>query len=342
MKEVLNYNIHDILKFQIVREKRGDFLKDLNLPFSFFETEEEIDNPDIILNIGEFTPSNNNCYIVDHKYYIKENYLYCKDSGGTANWEVEISGLDEDKTVVNYKGKVKGREILFPDRIPQFNILKPLIEYRLYKRGYFLIHAAGISNNDKGYVLAGRPGAFKSTITMDFVRKAGFKYLGDDNVIIDGDKIFSFPINPISIQFKIEYLKTEEFQRIIDRIHLIRYLYKNNNYKICSELIVKSSQLEALFFAARTNNSIIIEKRDVNLGNSIDKLIENNKAEMMLEYFYKYMLAYSFVFPESRIVRYWDSLKVNLGILLKGLPIYEIEIPRKYNLNIFDRVYKLL
>ena len=56
----LNYNIHDILKFKIIRD-RGHGLRDLiNLKFSFFEVE-DVDNPDITLNIGKFTPSNENC-----------------------------------------------------------------------------------------------------------------------------------------------------------------------------------------------------------------------------------------------------------------------------------------
>lgn len=69
-------------------------MRDLNLEFSFFEVD-AIGNPDIILNIGKFTPSNNDCYLIDHKYHIKENYLYCKDFSGKAKWEVEILGFEE-------------------------------------------------------------------------------------------------------------------------------------------------------------------------------------------------------------------------------------------------------
>ena len=94
MKEALNYNLHDILQFQIARDKKRDFMRDLNLEFSFFEVD-AIGNPDIILNIGKFTPSNNDCYLIDHKYHIKENYLYCKDFSGKAKWEVEILGFEE-------------------------------------------------------------------------------------------------------------------------------------------------------------------------------------------------------------------------------------------------------
>jgi len=341
VKEVLNYNIHDILKFQIVREKKKDFMKDLNLPFSFFKTKEEIDDPDIILNIGKFTPLNNNCYVVDHKYHIKENYIYCKDSGGRAKWEVEIFGFEDGATIINYNGRVLGSEALSPDRVPQSSILQPLIEYKLCKNGYFLIHSAGISNNNKGYILAGRPGAFKSTFMMDFVRRAGFRWLGDDRVIIHKDKVLSFPISPMTVDFKCKYLPTEEFRGFLDKICFVRYLHHNIDCGNCDASIAESSTLDALLFIARTNREAI-KKRNVCLEEAVDKLVANNRAEMMLVHFYKYMLAYSFVFPDSKIARYWDGLRSGLKEILRDIPIYEIEIPKKYTHGTFQQVLCLL
>ena len=71
--ESMNYNIHNIITFQINRKKHKDYIRDMNLPYSYFE-EEKVDNPDLILNIGDFNPENHGCYLVDHKWYIKENY----------------------------------------------------------------------------------------------------------------------------------------------------------------------------------------------------------------------------------------------------------------------------
>jgi hypothetical protein len=340
MKEVLNYNIHDILKFQIVRDKKRDFMRDLNLQFSFFEID-AIDNPDIVLNIGKFAPSNNDCYLIDHKYHVKESYFYCKDSGGRAKWEVEISGFEEDVTTINFNGRVHGSEALFPDRVPQNIILQPLIEYKLGKKGYLLIHSAGISNNNKGYVLAGRPGAFKSTLMMDFVRRAGFSWLGDDRVIIHKNEILSFPMTPLTIDYRCKYLPTEEFRGFLDKIHFVKYIHRNIDCENCNAPIAESSILEALLFIARTNKGAI-KKREIGLEGAVDKLVENNRAEMILLHFYKYMLAYSFVFHESEMAKYWDSLKKNLEEIFKKIPIYEIEIPEKYDLEVFNEIRKII
>jgi hypothetical protein len=340
MKEELNYNIHNILKFRIVRDRKRDFMRDLNLGFSFFEVE-DIDKPDIVLNIGKFTPSNDDCYLIDHKYHIKENYLYCKDSGGKAKWEVEIFGFEDGATTINYNGRVLGSESLFPDRVPQNIILQPLIEYKLGKKGYLLIHSAGISNKNKGYVLAGRPSAFKSTLMMDFVRRAGFSWLGDDRVIIHKDKVLSFPMTPITIDYKCKYLPTEEFRGFLDKIRFVKYIHHNTKCESCNESIAESSILEALLFIARTNKGAI-KKRDICLEEAVDKLVENNRAEMMLEHFYTYMLAYSFVFPDSKIAAYWDDLREKLEEILKKISIYEIEIPEKYDLDVFNEIHKFV
>ena len=68
MKQVLNYNVHDILRFQITRDNKYN-LRDVSRMFSCFQVD-RVDNPDIILNIGKFTPSNNDCYFIDYKYHI--------------------------------------------------------------------------------------------------------------------------------------------------------------------------------------------------------------------------------------------------------------------------------
>ena len=93
IRETINYNIHNILSFQINRKKCKDFIRDINLPYSYFETD-HIDKPDIILNIGEFTPQNKGCYAVDHKWYVRPDYIYCSEYIGKIKLEVEIIGLE--------------------------------------------------------------------------------------------------------------------------------------------------------------------------------------------------------------------------------------------------------
>ncbi len=352
MKQTISYNIHNILRFRISRDKKRDFMKDTNLPFSFFEVDKVDNPPDITLNIGSFKPSNENCYDLDHKFQIRENYFYCKDLAGTARWEVEIFGFEEGNTVINFYCKHFGPErILFPDLLPQYMILKPLIEYKLSRQGYFTIHSAAVGKEDQAYLLSGRPGAFKTTIALNLIRNAGFAYLCDDRTIIHEDEVLSFPMHLFAFEFMSKYLPTEDLQGVLGRIRLVRYLKGKNDYRDCTVSVIKSSKLNSLFFISRTNKHEV-KKTNLDLDEAVSRLVINNQAEMMKGYrfmlldfgyyFYKYILAYSFIFPNSHVARYWDDLEKGLRELLYTIPVYEIEIPYKFNSKVFDEVCKVI
>jgi hypothetical protein len=351
MRQVLNYTIHDILTFRIERDKRKDLLKDLNLLFLFFETKEGIADPDVVLNIGKFTPTNKGCYVIDHKYYVKENYFYCKDSEGKARWEVEILGFEDGKTTINFDGTVFGlQSILIPDFLPQNLLLRPLIEYKLAKRGYFLIHAGAVSKNNQAYLLEGRGGAFKTTLAMDFVRSEGFKFMADDRVIIHKDKVLSFPFHHLFFTFRVKHLPTEDPRGFWDKARLVKYLWNKSEHVTNDVKMANSSTLRALLSIVKTNKEKI-SLREANLEETIDKLIMSMEMEMVYSprmtgmsfgRYLRYMLAYSFVFPNSQIATYWDDLRDGLERILENVPISEMEIPENYNSNTFNRVYEHL
>lgn len=351
MKQTINYNIHDILKCQIVRRRQHDWLKDLNLPLSFFEVD-EIDKPDIILNIGRFTPSNKGGYIVDHIYHIGEDYFYGRDTGGTASWEVEILGLEQGSTIVNFNSRnLEPEAMLYSDELPQNILLTPLIEYKLSQKGYPMIHSAAVSKEGQAYLLTGRSGTFKTSIIMDLIRQAGVSYIADDRVIIHRGKAFSFPMRFLGFNFLSQTLPNEELQGFRDRVRLIRYLRTNRDYANCSVPVVESAPVKVLIFIARTNRQGI-RKGDVPRQEAINRLVINSQAEMMKSHsfrffdwgyhFYKYMLAYCFIFPNSRVARYWDDLRDNLEKALPQIPIYEIEIPARYDLTVLNEIRKLI
>lgn len=351
MKQTLNYNIHNVLKIKIVRNRKHDILKNINLPFSYFETDENIDNPDIILNVGAFAPSNNDCYVVEHKFHIKENYLYCKDSEGRVKWELEIFGFEEGKTIINFEGTFFGPEFMISDLIPQEMLLMPMIIYTLSEKGYYLIHAGGVSKDGCAYVFAGRGGSSKTELVMDFV-KSGFDYLGDDWVIIHNDKVLPFPkyFSEFVFSLKTGCLPTESFSSIMDKIRYLNYLRKNPSLDNDALKVSNSSALKVLFFVVKTNKGEVNIK-NINQNKSIRRLISNNKIEMITSpsimgkefgRYYNYMLAYSFVFPDTPIATYWRDSMRNLEEVLKNVPLYEIEIPSCYNQEIYNEIYKFI
>jgi len=339
----LNYNIHDLLKIRVTGNERFDLGR--KLKYLFFEGEEEIEDPNIVLNIGKFNPSNENCDIVAHKYYIKENYFYCKDKGKRIKWEVEILGFENGKTVVNFNGKDSGlKGIIFPTFLAQ-EFLIPLIEYKLAKKNYFLLHAGAVSRNSNAYIFTGRPGAYKTTLIMDFIRRTHFDFLGDDRVIVKKEKVLCFPTSLFLFEFMLKNMSTEK-RSLFDNIHLFKQiLIKKYEYNVP---LIDSSKLKSLFFISRVDRTNV-NKIELTLKRGIDKLVVNNKAEYVTStpripssQFYKYILVYSLVFPDNELAKHWIVLRKGLEKILKDVPMYEIEMPHRYDLGVFNDVSKLI
>jgi hypothetical protein len=67
----------------------------------------------------------------------------------------------------------------------------PMMEL-LKRRGLFGIHAAGADLDGRALVLAGTSGSGKSTLSVALAR-AGFGFLGDDTLFLDGLRVLAFP-----------------------------------------------------------------------------------------------------------------------------------------------------
>ena len=358
MRQILNYNIHDILKFRIVRDSKYNF-RDIGRIFSCFQTD-QMHEPDIILNIGKFTPSNRDCYLIDYKYHIKENYFYCEDSEGKAKWQVEIIGIEQGDTIINFDVTNRfppqsiASMISLPIALPQALLLR-LIGYKLCQEEYFLIHSAAINRDDRAYLLCGRSGAFKTTLCMDFARKTDSDVSGDDMVILHDDKVLSFPMSSSLFQFMTAHLPTEKHWGFFRQVQFAAEQILNKSQKTALYKN-KIAKLEALLFVNRSNRiqdgQVTIEELPHNyLEQAVNKIIINNRAEGLKELpifgidslpFLKYELVYNFVFPNSSIATYERKFAENLKVILEKVPIYKIGIPFNYKLDVFKEINKFI
>ena len=357
MRQSLHYNIHNLVKFQIITNRKGIFGDLVNLKFSAFQVD-ELDKPDIILKIGKFIPSNQDCYLVDHKYYIKENYLYCRDSVEGATWEVEILGFERGEAVINFSLVHRpfvrpGKAVYtFPLLLPQAFLFR-LIEHRLGEKGYFLAHAAVVARDGQGFLFAGMSGCFKTTLAMEFVRRSGYSCLGDDRVILGGGKILALPLNPRLFEFMTKHLPDESCWTFAKQLRFLSEClfckrHENKRHK------PDSANLKAVFLINKSNNAA----QKVNFyplpQSSLYELVEGFTISRRLEDFrgmgfsihapflHRYMLAYSFVFPDNLLSSQEEKIKGKLRGVFQKVPICAVEIPPKYSPDIFDEITKFI
>ncbi|MFZ2455885.1 MAG: hypothetical protein WAX07_05365 [Candidatus Altiarchaeia archaeon] len=332
--EKRDYDLHGILSFRINREKVCGWIDGINLKLHYFETAKEID-PDITLNIAPFTPDLDGTFSVDHKYYAKEDYLYCKDSEGGNKWQFEVSGFESGKIKINYNGKTAGKvnNRINPDFIAQ-NILLRFVEYALAGKGYLLLHAAGVSKDGKAVIIVGRGGTYKTSICMELLR-SGYHFLGDDHVILKGDKAYSFPMGLSVFSYMYHNMADETSWTITKKAKLLRDVNKGRKSEVKIE---DESVIGDICFISRTNKTGI-RKKQISIPQAAEKMAIDNRLEDYISLgcmnirsgpLFKFFSAYSYLFPKSEISNEMNVQKDHAKTILKDKIIYELEIPEDY------------
>ena len=341
------YNIHNIVKFKIVDRTtlsgKGNFYKE----YENFETTEKMDALDFTIHFGKFTPSNQNCYITESKYYAKKDYFYCKsDSYKFGNWKFEITGFESDNLAIRYSSNLIG--YLFAS---QFIIDFP-IHFKLNEKGYSIVHGSCVSKDNRAFLFTARGGAGKTTIALNLLER-GFSLLGDDLTILNINKgevigflsplniftynLTSFVKEKLGIKNKVVLgLKDLLYKITGGYIKLFTQINAKNIFK--EENIIDKSELDAIFFLIPKNEFRVdyMSKQEL-----IDHLLINQKLET--PFFYKYMLEYSYMFPESKLSTHWKQYKKNLETNLPDdIPICKIEVPRKYDSKVSEKILEVI
>lgn len=337
------YNIHDIVRFKIVKETNiwDNLFSNIDIEYKNFETERGGD-ADFTIYIGNFTPSNRDCYILDDTYYIKEDYLYCKDSYKLAKWDFEMSGFEGDNGIIHISNNLIGSMFISP-------LIDFLISFKMNERGYPLVHSSCVSKNNHAYLFPARSGGGKTVMSLYFVEK-GFDFLGDNFVVLDKDNVLSFlsPLNiftynlaPIiknnlglktrtilSLKYLL-YKMTMGYAKIFTKIN-VKDVFQNS--------IIDESKLGSIFLLI-PKKEFYIEK--ISKEELINYLVMNQKLDSLS--FFKYMLEYSYMFPDSNMATHWTRYKENLRKnISEDIPIYKIEVPQRYDAKVFERIYEVI
>jgi hypothetical protein len=339
-KKEKSYSIHDVVTFKIINKANflSRLLSNINLEYKNFETE-EINDPDFTIYLGDFHPSNQECVILDNEYYVKEDYFYCEDSYKIAKWGFEMSGFESGST------KVRISANLFASVMISGFLIDPLINFKLNEKGYPIVHGSCVSKDNRAYLFTAQGGGGKTSTALYSVER-GFNFLGDNFVILDKCYVWGFfsPLNMFSFNLLPMVKKNMGIKRRAE-FHLKNLLYKMTGLRLVTKINVKeifpdslnnNSKLESIFLLIPKEKFDMVE---IDKEELIRHMVTNMKLDSVS--FLKYMMQYSYMFPDGKMATHWNryekSLRKNLN---NNISIYRVEVPQKYDINTFEEIWR--
>lgn len=340
-----HYSVHDVVRFKIV-EKTGflkRYLSGTEIQYKNFEADRS-DDLDFVVRLGEFTPRNTDCIVLDDKYYIKRDYIFCEeDSYKLAKWKFEISGFESGNMRVSVSSNLSGSFF-----VSGF-IIDSLLRFKLETMGYSVVHASCVSKDGRAIALSSQSGGGKTRIALHLVENE-YDFLGDNFLIIKNGRALSF-LSPLNVftynlspsikssfgfrQNMVLHLKDLVFRASSSRVKIFT---KVNPKSVFSQAIVDESELRCVIVLnpRKDFSTKKISKREL-----VDRLVNNQKSEFVP--FSKYMLEYSYKFDEGIFSDFWHICEENL---IKNLPdnlrMLEVEVPPLYDGALLNNILEVI
>lgn len=340
----MRFNIYNLFSFEITGTNRR-ILQSLCDDFRVFQTN-ELTEPDLKILVTDFEPCDRDCYVIDQKYYVKQDYLFCRESYKTARWRLALQNVGDCPTVY-FNGNI------FSSFFLREYLIEPLIAVKLANKGFSALHASGIALNQSGFVFPACKGVGK-TNTLIYAAEAGASYLSNEKCIVANDGfVYGFPsdINLYYYNTKNDYLSNRlSYKEKLDLLlnNLIYHLsFGYASFPLSVDptklfgKIESKVPLSSLILLTKTNKDDARTKQHDDKTDLIQKLVLINMFEM--SYLFNLLEKYSYVFSETNIVSdYKKSVKDNLIKALEKVPCFEVEIPRKYDPQVYLSISKLM
>jgi len=337
-----HYSIHDIVNFRIVNN--ASFLRRV-LPFwdielRPFESERKAE-PDFTIFLGKFSPKIPDCLILDDRFHINQDYLYCSDSYKWAKWQLEMSGFNGGSMEVHVSANPFAW-MLLPDII-----INPLIWLKLNEKGCAIVHGSGVVRDGKACLFAGRGAAGKTTVALNLVER-GFKLLGDHFVVLNNENVLGF-LSPLHIagfnltpfihrRMKVRHRIFFQLDRLSQRVTGLQVGTKLSPKTLLPGLTEDKARLNSVFLLLPRTR---FKAEKVSKEELIAHMIPNQKLESFP--FIKYVMEYSYLFPRSNMAGYWTQYEQNLSQALGAArDFYRVEVPMTYDNETLEEISKLV
>lgn len=342
-----SYNIHNLCSFKLVNNLRfGGLLADRNFEYQYFRVN-DVYEPSFVIKGEEFKPSIKDAVSIDDKYFIKNDYLFLKDSYGKCAWDIQIKDFDGTQSEIDINAAFKGFRKCIKYSALKNIFVRSLISLHLISRDSALIHSSAVSFDGKAFLFVGRPGVFKTSIVMEYIRNYGAEYLGEENTIIKDEVVYPFPLNIKSFGYKLRYFDNENPSSKFQKLQLIKHVLYGKSFN--NVPISKPCEIAGVFLLKK-GESFSITKAELN-GNVVADFLENEKLEIgvtpthMLSgvkenHFDEYLNAYISVVDESWVKNVWVDLEKIICDSYKNAEIFSVNVPANFNKSICRDLFR--
>lgn len=185
---IKHYDIHGLV-YVYIESRQPNKEKEIGYHLAEFEVSSTPGRmPDIIIKDYRETPEFKDAVVIDNIFYYKDDFLNMPGYRLCFN-------LNHDPIIV------------YCDRLVlPVNLL---IHLALIRKGYSLIHAAGIEFKERCFLLPAFGGIGKTTLVSGIVF-AGGKLYGDDLIIINSEKALSYPQDFSVYPYHLNILKISD------------------------------------------------------------------------------------------------------------------------------------
>ncbi len=336
-----NFNIQNIIKFQINASCQNIYPFNRNLEYEYFKYNGALNKLDFVINTQSSTRKHAEAFkaSMDDKYDLqvgkyRDGYSY----------DLKVKGLYNNKTSldvnISYRGFRKYNGAYYARNL----FVRPLISLQLIKKGATLIHGGGVLIDGKSIIIAGRPGVFKTSLIMDAIRDHNATFYGDENIIIQGNRVFPFPINISSFLYKLEHYKDENAESDFEKFKLWSSLFRNRYNG--TDIVAEPSKVKILLYLIKGDGFRI---KKISVEEIFKHLLYNELEELNLPpthslsgipliNFYDYILEYDNKNPgafHNFFIKEFQDIITNLSGVV---PVYEVLVPQIYSKEILHQI----
>lgn len=331
------YSVHNIVNFEII-DKSGFLRSGIDLTgiqFRNFETTGDVEI-DFSVEIGPFSRRRNKCFILDDRYFVDDGYFYCKDKRKFSRWELEVCDVE-------HRPKVRINTNIAGYYTAPLNIIEFFIHYMLLRKDRALIHSSGVGQDNVCVLFSARGGGGKTTVALTLVDQ-GYMYLGDNFVLLDRGKAFSF-VSPLNI-FSYNRLPviernltrkqrfSMEVKQLIHKVSggYVKIFEKIDPYTMFPKQISNFAEIGAICILEPTtekndNEVAVIPISDKKLAKKL-----RYNMELDLIQFSKYMYSYGYINTNSMWASFWELYEQSVLRNIQGLnKCYELQVPMRYS-----------